>query len=1383
MEKFIKGDLLPSCTGPSQWRVRSKAVSVDPNHRALLLEFLEASDLPESSKAVSSFKRSKSVIDSLDLGTPSSLFEELRGLVESSIERFWRTRAEIFSNLFKTNSTPAEVELFRFQVCLKLILHLARCLKPDPKTSPQEILESLKRELLYAKLLPYLREVRCKICLVSIQKCALDIHSENCFKFNNLKTNLEKLNQKIFPLCEKIKRFILDENFQVDYPYFRQSTRELKTPRSEEPQKFSLGSVDDFALQKRAKNSKKISEEIKDQKEQSKMKQFEALRNHFIINPPLNQESNKISEEYESQLSLQDVQSHSETRHECSIANMSLRQSNINDLSEIDVSVAENESAAKFIASGRVIRSRGNEANQESSSQKTNAIGLQNRKEISKFRSFKMIPSFVSPSNSKKVFNSLGKSTVKDSQVPIQRDSKDLENVEMVGGCLNSNTSTPSTVYQVSNFKANRQKENAEDSESALFAFRQQNLNEESNSIEILPSSFTMKRMSMMIIEDALPVVSESIEHESIQAKDREKDEACNAKSMSNSDFPGLSVSNIQEKETQNRRDFLLEGSYSQQVELNFPVLSKSVSVNQSPAIAKNLICCSPEPELQIQTKTREPEDDENMSKDYILGDDFDSASSSSLCAQNIGETRSNKAILDNNDSSPQQESDQQLPEDVLIEPKQIQLDVYENFKKNQLIDHKKLMLETLKRSSATDYVQIQNFETAKKSLLLISLGRDVGRYKQNLMLNPFLNNYFNDQALIHKLTKGHYKNVGFDLELERMVRDLVRLVIKRSKITQRSKKYLNVLQKLSMNNFEQKIRHEFKARSLANLNELDDFLLTNRAVTNLSFASSLGTTKNLNKIHREQLTVADLDGFKYLRRNKSDSQLVYNQSQMKIYEMKTNPTSIKDFTIERLIGKGGYGSVYLVKQKLTNDYFAMKSIKFPTKLNSKFIENLQNEISVLKLIKGKFLTKAYFSFIENDCLFILMEYLVGGDFRLQLEAEGYFDFSVTQFYAAELVMALEELHSEIVHRDLKPENLLLDANGHLKLADFGLSELHCKYLMMAEENFSPSPVQPSKRGTPDYIPPEVLFPKSPRPSVAIPESSDHIAEFALIPAHSPGDVCHLPAQSKPTASPSKLADCSRALGARSRAWGVEPGHRALCAGGLVPLPAESPNVLSPQRLVTQVRQLADSRTTNKSPRKNTPRHPDSSKDPVSAAQACEAQQQLKVIDWWAVGCLIYEFSTGVSPFGGESVKEIEENIRNHRIEWIPVGNGPEQMTPETRDIIEKFLERDPRKRLGFHGAAEIKEHPFFKEIDWKSLKSRKAPFSCTDPKLYPLSGPCKISIMRAESGPHSELADLRMNRVDLLDERNQKSFLSWKSQYNKILSKLSKLDRKHLFT
>lgn len=150
----------------------------------------------------------------------------------------------------------------------------------------------------------------------------------------------------------------------------------------------------------------------------------------------------------------------------------------------------------------------------------------------------------------------------------------------------------------------------------------------------------------------------------------------------------------------------------------------------------------------------------------------------------------------------------------------------------------------------------------------------------------------------------------------------------------------------------------------------------------------------------------------------------------------------IMDFTFLRFLGKGAYGGVYLVRKKNSGDFYAMKVVNIET-LDEHKMENFRAERNAIELVEGDFIVKAYYFFKHKHYICFVFEYMCGGDMSSVLKTYTRLDNDTAKFYAAELVLAIESLHlKRIIHRDLKPENILLDSNGHIKLADFGLSEV-----------------------------------------------------------------------------------------------------------------------------------------------------------------------------------------------------------------------------------------------------------------------------------------------------------------------------------------------------
>ncbi|RKP36215.1 serine/threonine protein kinase 15, partial [Dimargaris cristalligena] len=186
---------------------------------------------------------------------------------------------------------------------------------------------------------------------------------------------------------------------------------------------------------------------------------------------------------------------------------------------------------------------------------------------------------------------------------------------------------------------------------------------------------------------------------------------------------------------------------------------------------------------------------------------------------------------------------------------------------------------------------------------------------------------------------------------------------------------------------------------------------------------------------------------------------------------------SIKDFELLKQISRGAFGKVYLCRKKTTSDLFAIKMLKKADMIRKNMVAQALTERKVLSLMKTPYVVKLYYAFHSTDYLYLVMEYLIGGDLGSLVQGMGGFDLTMAQFYSAETALALASLHQNgIIHRDLKPDNILIDGRGHIKLTDFGLSQIRHSHSPPGSATPSKSERDPRFLGTPDYLAPELLL-------------------------------------------------------------------------------------------------------------------------------------------------------------------------------------------------------------------------------------------------------------------------------------------------------------------
>ncbi|KAF5959868.1 hypothetical protein HYC85_001077, partial [Camellia sinensis] len=345
--------------------------------------------------------------------------------------------------------------------------------------------------------------------------------------------------------------------------------------------------------------------------------------------------------------------------------------------------------------------------------------------------------------------------------------------------------------------------------------------------------------------------------------------------------------------------------------------------------------------------------------------------------------------------------------------------------------------------------------------------------------------------------------------------------------------------------------------------------------------------------------------------------------------------TSIEDFEIIKPISRGAFGRVFLARKRATGDLFAIKVLKKADTIRKNAVESILAERNILISLRNPFVVRFFYSFTCRENLYLVMEYLNGGDLYSLLRNLGCLDEDMARIYMAELVLALEYLHSlNAIHRDLKPDNLLIGPDGHIKSL---IGDLRDRTDEMAPDRD------------------QLLIGDARDRMDEMARDYDQLTDFGLskVGLINSTDDFSGPAVSSTTF----LGDDEPKIASQSFIKREQRQKHSIVG---------TPDYLAPEIL-------------------------------LGMGHGATA-------DWWSVGVILFELLVGIPPFNADH----PQDAAYYNIPWPKI---PEEMSYEAYDLIDKLLIENPVQRLGATGAREVKQHFFFKDINWDTLARQKAMF------------------------------------------------------------------------
>jgi len=386
---------------------------------------------------------------------------------------------------------------------------------------------------------------------------------------------------------------------------------------------------------------------------------------------------------------------------------------------------------------------------------------------------------------------------------------------------------------------------------------------------------------------------------------------------------------------------------------------------------------------------------------------------------------------------------------------------------------------------------------------------------------------------------------------------------------------------------------------------------------------------------------------------------------------------SLSEFELERLLGQGAFGMVYLAKHISTGKYCALKQIdKAVTKRMGKN-EHAKTEKKILTTAKSPFLLKAILTFQDPHLAWLALEYCPGGDLKDFLLVVDCFEEQESVLYFAEMIMGVHELHNmNYLHRDLKPANFLIDKAGHIKLADFGLA----KHKHAVGKSRTASGESEDSEGEKEKVPAEIspaFLEKRKKEIWKQKTKYDHRVTLGISPTNL---VDHFKINKPMKKREHRLSSLLKKNNSNvtikvvpeKRELRRELGHSIV----------GSPEYMSPE---------------------------------VTIGRHQGGSYYGEEVDWWSLGCVFFEMIFGAPPFAGDSPEELfsEIDLWSQKLPKL-FEEHKAHLSPNCYSLLTGFL-CDPKHRLGTD-INKIKSHPFFAGIDWDNLLSMTPPFVPQNP-------------------------------------------------------------------